>query len=82
MVNEKGIAEDTVDKIGLYAKLNGGAELVEKLKNDELLKKSKGAVEALEDLETLFKYCSIFNINDKVTSFYLFYYFFYFVLMK
>ena len=44
----------------------GGAELIEQLKKDEFLTKSKDAVEALEDLDILFKYCAIFSMNDKV----------------
>lgn len=56
------------DKIGEYAKLNGGAELLAKLKSDEFLSKSKDATEGLEDLEILFKYCSIFNLSNNVIS--------------
>lgn len=44
----------------------GGSDLIEKLKKDEFLNKSKSAVEALEDLETLFNYCALFNLSDKV----------------
>lgn len=66
LVNEKGIPEDVVDKIGQYAKLNGGTELIEQLKKDEFLTKSKDAVEALDDLDILFRYCAIFNMTDKI----------------
>ena len=40
--------------------------MIAKLKTDETLQKSKDALEALEDLEMLFKYCSIFKIDTKV----------------
>jgi len=66
LVNEKGIDSATADKIGEYAKLNGGSELVAKLKQDQVLIKNKNASEALEDLEQLFNYCSIFNLNNNV----------------
>ena len=44
----------------------GGAALINTLKSDENLSKSKDAMEALEDLDLLFKYCSLFNIENKV----------------
>ncbi len=66
MIEEKKIEPEVADKIGEYAKLNGGVELINKLKADEFLAKSKDALEALEDLDLLFKYCSIFNLNDNV----------------
>lgn len=40
--------------------------LIIKLKSDEVLNKNKNASEALDDLELLFKYCSIFGIDDKL----------------
>lgn len=66
LIGEKNIPEAVADKIGEYAKLKGGLELVQKLKADEFLTKNKDALEALEDIEILFKYCSIFNLNNKV----------------
>jgi histidyl-tRNA synthetase len=42
-------------------------ELIAQLKNDATLTANKDAKEALEDLELLFKYCTIFNIADKLS---------------
>lgn len=66
LLNDKGLTEEVADKIGEYAKLNGGKELIEQLKKDENLIKNKSASSALEDLEVLFKYCDLFNLNDKI----------------
>jgi len=66
LMTEKGLAEEVADRIGEYAKLNGGQELIAKLKLDEELMKNKDAAAALDDLELLFKYCSLFKLNDKV----------------
>lgn len=67
LIEEKGIPADVADRIGEYAKLKGGAELVEKLKADETLAKNKDAAEALDDMQLLFKYCTIFNLTNKVS---------------
>nr|CAH7738755.1 unnamed protein product [Callosobruchus chinensis] len=48
MIEEKGLSEETADKIGEYVRLNGKADLVEKLLADEKLSKNKSAVEGLE----------------------------------
>lgn len=66
MIDEKGLDEATADKIGEYVRLSGGVELVEKLMNDEKLKKVPSAVEGLEGMKLLLKYCSIFGVSDKV----------------
>ena len=40
--------------------------MITKLKSDEKLNKSKNAIEALDDLELLFKYCDLFEISQHV----------------
>ncbi|CAG9765478.1 unnamed protein product [Ceutorhynchus assimilis] len=67
MVEEKGLSEDVADKIGNYVKLNGQLELVDKLLLDENLSKNKCAVEGLESIKLLLKYCEIFDISNKVS---------------
>lgn len=47
--------------------LLGGSELIAKLKSDEALTKNKDASEALDELDILFKYCAIFNLNEKLS---------------
>jgi len=66
MIDEKGLDEATADKIGEYVRLNGGTELVDKLLQDEKLKNVKAAVEGLEGMKLLLKYCSIFGVGEKV----------------
>ena len=67
MIEEKGLDPVAADKIGHYVKLNGGLELVEQLLQDPLLPNSKSAVEGLEGMKTLLKYCHIFGVLDKVS---------------
>ncbi|XP_050307999.1 histidine--tRNA ligase, cytoplasmic isoform X2 [Anthonomus grandis grandis] len=67
MVEEKGLSEEVADRIGEFVKLNGREELVDKLLQDELLSKNKSAVEGLEAIKLLLKYCDIFNISKNVS---------------
>lgn len=55
------------DKIGEYVKLHGKTELVDKLLSDEKLSKNKSAVEGLEAIKLLLKYCDLFQISDNVS---------------
>lgn len=66
MIDEKGLDEETADKIGEYVRLSGGQELVDKLLNDEKLKKVPAAVEGLEGMKLLLKYCAIFEVTSEV----------------
>lgn len=66
MIDEKGLSEDVADKIGAYVVLNGKTELVNKLLQDEQLIKSKSAVEGLEAMKLILKYCEIYGTSDKV----------------
>lgn len=66
MIDEKGLEEKVANKIGEYVRLSGGQELVEKLLKDEKLKKVASAVEGLEGMKLLLKYCSIFGLTDDV----------------
>ena len=66
LIEEKKIDATVADRIGEYAKLNGGVELISKLKADEFLAKNKDALEALEEMDLLFRYCEIFNLNNNV----------------
>lgn len=66
MIEEKGLDESTADKIGEYVRLSGGAELIQKLLIDEKLKKVPAAVEGLEGMKLLLKYCSIFGVKEVV----------------
>uniref|UniRef100_A0A182P4D8 histidine--tRNA ligase n=1 Tax=Anopheles epiroticus TaxID=199890 RepID=A0A182P4D8_9DIPT len=67
MVEEKGLSEETVGRIGEYVTLHGGRELVDRLAADDKLKAIPGAMEGLEDMRLLLQYCEIFQIADRVT---------------
>ncbi|KAG9089256.1 Cytoplasmic and mitochondrial histidine tRNA synthetase [Ceratobasidium sp. 392] len=66
MVDEKGLAEDVADKIGEYAKLKGGPELLTQLRSSPLAE-NKTAAAGMDDMEILFKYLNIFGITDKMS---------------
>lgn len=66
MIDEKGLDESTADKIGEFVRLSGGVELVDKLLSDEKLKRVPAAVEGLEGMKLLLKYCAIFGVTEKV----------------
>uniref|UniRef100_A0AAG5DV50 histidine--tRNA ligase n=1 Tax=Anopheles atroparvus TaxID=41427 RepID=A0AAG5DV50_ANOAO len=67
MIDEKGLDEATVDRIGEYVRLHGGAELVDRLAQDERLSRIKGAMEGLEDMRLLLQYCQILQVADRVS---------------
>ncbi|XP_053664742.1 histidine--tRNA ligase, cytoplasmic [Anopheles marshallii] len=67
MIEEKGLTEETVDRIGEYVTLHGGPELVDRLAEDEKLKKIPSAMEGLEDMRLLLQYCDIFQVADRVS---------------
>lgn len=66
MVEEKGLCEETADKIGQFVRLSGRQELIETLLKDAYLSKNKMAVEGLEALQLLLKYCELYKSTDKV----------------
>lgn len=45
----------------------GGVEVVESLLQDPGLQKQKNAVEALEEMRLLLKYCQLYGVADKVS---------------
>ncbi|OAD56476.1 Histidine--tRNA ligase, cytoplasmic [Eufriesea mexicana] len=67
IMEEKGLEESSVDKIGTYVSLSGGVELISKLREDVELMKYEAAVRGLESMELLFKYCNILQVMDKIT---------------
>lgn len=67
MIDEKGLDEATADRIGEYVRQSGGVELVDKLLNDAKLKNVKSAVQGLEEMKLLLKYCSIFGVMHQVS---------------
>lgn len=66
MIEEKHLDEAAADRIGEYVQLSGGLELVEKLISDPKLSSIKTAVEGLEGMKTLLKYCDILGLKNIV----------------
>lgn len=66
MVDEKGLSEEAADNIGQYVQLSGGNDLIAKLRADPQLQKSKSAMDGLDGLELILKYCSLFGLNKVV----------------
>jgi hypothetical protein len=46
--------------------ITGNADLINQLRNDQQLSSQKLAIEALNELELLFRYLTLFNVMDKV----------------
>lgn len=67
MIDEKGLDAPIADRIGEYVQLSGGEELVDKLAGDENLSKIKTAMEGIEDMRLLLRFCQIFGVKDKVS---------------
>lgn len=67
MIKEKGLPSETADTIGEYVQLSGKEDLIEKLLNDPRLSKSKSAIEGLEALKLMLKYCKIYGTHDDVS---------------
>lgn len=66
MMDEKGLPEDVADRIGEYVRLNGKTELVDKLLKDERLITSKSAIEGLEAMKLVLKYCDLYETSANV----------------
>ncbi|KAL8621046.1 hypothetical protein ACOMHN_040571 [Nucella lapillus] len=66
MVDEKGLDPDAADRVGDYVRYQGGVEVVEQLLKDAGLQKQKNAMEALEEMRVLLKYCELYGVADKV----------------
>ncbi|XP_053690901.1 histidine--tRNA ligase isoform X2 [Sabethes cyaneus] len=66
MIAEKGLDASVADRIGEFVRLSGGVELVDKLAEDENLKKIKPALEGIADMRLLLQYCEIFGVKDQI----------------
>ncbi|XP_063229580.1 histidine--tRNA ligase, cytoplasmic isoform X2 [Bacillus rossius redtenbacheri] len=66
MVEEKGLAPETADRIGAYVRLSGGMELVERLGGDAALCASKAARDGLEATRLLLGYCDLYGLAGVV----------------
>ena len=67
MVEEKGLAEEVADKIGVYVVLKGGNDLLKKLQADDTLTANESMKTGLADLALFFEYLEAFGVQDKVS---------------
>ncbi|CAF3677480.1 unnamed protein product [Rotaria sordida] len=66
MINEKGLSPEVADKIWNYVQMHGNADLIDKLRTDVQLMTQKSAHEALDGLEILFRYLTLYGVMDKI----------------
>uniref|UniRef100_A0A182MI58 histidine--tRNA ligase n=1 Tax=Anopheles culicifacies TaxID=139723 RepID=A0A182MI58_9DIPT len=67
MIEQKGMKEETIDRIASYVTLHGGLELLNQLWEDEQLTRIPKACEALEDLQLLFQYCKLLQVANNIS---------------
>ncbi|EDK40212.2 hypothetical protein PGUG_04310 [Meyerozyma guilliermondii ATCC 6260] len=68
MVKEKNQPEEVADRIGEFVKHNGTVrEVLDILRNDELLTANKSAQEGIADMETLADYLDAFEISSFIS---------------
>ncbi|XP_015593259.1 histidine--tRNA ligase, cytoplasmic isoform X1 [Cephus cinctus] len=67
MIEEKQLDPVIADKIGVYVSKHGRSDLIKELRDDVELMKQATAVEALNALELLLKYCDIYKLTDKIS---------------
>ncbi|CAG0893428.1 unnamed protein product [Darwinula stevensoni] len=67
MVNEKGLANETADRIGEYVKQSGGEALLKTLLSDMILMGNPWAKKGLELMRLFFSYCELFDITPHVS---------------
>lgn len=66
MIDEKGLPEEAADKIGTFVRQHGRTELIESLSGAEL-GANKRAKEGLEQMNLLFKYAKLYNIDQSIS---------------
>ncbi|GAA6013557.1 hypothetical protein JCM8202_000732 [Rhodotorula sphaerocarpa] len=67
MTEEKGLAGEVADRIGVYVQQKGGPELVQQLKQDAQLSANKTAMEGLKDMELLYTYLDIYGVARRMS---------------
>lgn len=67
MTEEKGLDGEVADRIGEYAVLKGGRELLEKLQADAKLSANESAKAGLTDMDLLFTYLKSFDVLDRIS---------------
>lgn len=63
---QKGLLPETVDLIGHYTQIAGGAEVLDKLEADPRLANSTDIQDTLREMRTLLDYCQAMGIMSKL----------------
>ncbi|KAM7299277.1 hypothetical protein ISCGN_019844 [Ixodes scapularis] len=66
MVEEKGLPEDVADRISQFVVRNGGRDLVDALRSEEL-GNNASMKRGLDDMKLFFDYCDLYNITNKIS---------------
>lgn len=66
LINEKGLSPETVDLIGHYTQISGGADVLDKLETDPRLAESTTVQETLKEMRTLLEYCEAMGIMSNL----------------
>ena len=66
LLDEKGLAPETVDLIGHYTQIRGGAEVLDELEKDPRLTDSAAIKETLREMRTLLEYCKALGIMNNL----------------
>lgn len=68
MVEQKGLPESAADQIGQFVQNRGTlAEILDRLKEDEILTSNKDMKAGIDDMSLLLSYLEAYNIADKVS---------------
>lgn len=67
MINEKGLSEDTADRIGEFVKMRGGVELVNELLDRADVQGNERVKRGLGDLKLMFGFLKLFGIEGDVS---------------
>ncbi|VDD83511.1 unnamed protein product [Mesocestoides corti] len=66
LLQEKGLSPATVELIGEYTQITGGAEVLDKLAADPRLANVVAIQETLKEMQTLLSYCQALGIMDRL----------------
>lgn len=67
MVEDKGLAPESADKIETYVVKKGGRELLDELSQDEALMANASAKQGLEDMRLLMEYLEAFGVLHSIS---------------
>lgn len=67
LIDEKEIDVNVADHVGQYVRISGDFSILNRLKNDSLLRESESAIHAIEQLEILEGYIKSFGIKESVS---------------